>query len=80
MISTQSASPSEIVKRMHALLSLHALSGCDTTVRFLGKQRKAWCNVFNKCTDEHFFVISSIQSENPLSHIDLIKECHALLF
>ena len=67
-------------KKAKALLSLHALSGCDTTGRFQGKGKKSWWKVFTKCTDEQLMAIKSIQDEDPLKHFSTQQEVIAWLY
>ena len=63
-----------------ALLSLHALSGCDSTGRFQGKGKKTWWKIFNNCTDEQLLALKSLQEEDPLKHFSLLEEVIASLY
>ena len=56
-----------------ALLSLHALSGCDTTGSFFGKGKLQWWNCFQEVNNDIVKAIESIQSASPLQYIDILQ-------
>ena len=49
--------------KAQALMSLHALSGCDTTGRLLGKRKKSWMTAFIECTEKELEALLSLQTE-----------------
>ena len=56
-----------------ALLSLHTLSGCDTTGRFFGKGKLQWWNCFQEVNDDIIKAIECIQSASPLQYVDILQ-------
>ena len=54
--------------------ALHALSGFDTTGRFINIGKKTWIDLFlnlNQSIDE---ALLTLESENPLSHVKQLEE------
>ena len=67
-----------------ALISIHALSGCDTTGCFgSGRNRKGkkkWMHVFQDCDNEMMIALESLQSETPLKHIATFEKLLSKLY
>ena len=61
-------------------MSLHALSGCDTTGRLLGKRKKSWMTAFIECTEKELEALLSLQTEYPLVHIAELEELICKLY
>jgi len=57
-----------------ALTALHALSGCDTTGRFINIGKKSWIELFLHCDQSIDEALLTLENENPLSHIDKLEE------
>ena len=60
--------------KARALISLHALSGCDTTGRLLGKRKTSWMSAFLECSEKEVEALLSLQTEDPLKHITILEE------
>ena len=61
-------------------MSLHALSGCDSTDRLLGKRKKSWMTAFIECTEKELEALLSLQTEYPLVHIAELEELICKLY
>ena len=60
--------------RAQALVGFHAISGCDTTGRILGKIKTVWWNEFMKCSDDVIRALCGLGSAKEPSP-DVLKGC-----
>ena len=63
-----------------ALLCLHALSGCDTCGRLLGKRKTSWMSIFMECSRKELEALISLQTDEPLSQINVLEELVCKLY
>ena len=59
--------------KSRALLAFHALTGCDTTGKFLGIGKGTWFKTFLKADDNMVEAIRIIAHEKPLKYIDHLE-------
>ena len=73
-ISLQRTSHALGENRAQALVSFHAISGCDTTGCIFGKNKTAWWNAFVKCSADVIRVLCGLGSVKEPSP-DVLEGC-----
>ena len=71
---------SSLGSRAKALSSLHSLSGCDTTGKFITKGKAKWLAVLGVCDDDMVNALLSMESDNPLSQIAMLEKIVCRLY
>ena len=56
---------SSLGSKAKALSSLHSLSGCDTTGKFIIQGKAKWLAVLGVCDDDMVNALLSLESDNP---------------
>ena len=71
---------SSLGSKAKALSSLHSLSGCDTTGKFITKGKSKWLAVLGVCDDDMVNALLSLESDNPLSQIAMLEKIVCRLY
>ena len=71
---------SSLGSKAKALSSLHSLLGCDTTGKFISKDKAKWLGFLGVCDDYMVNALLSLESDNPLSQIAMLEKIVCRLY